>query len=93
MAGLREDAALAEVIRRTHGLLAEAPSRLVSVTVEDLCLAERRPNLPGTSDERPNWRHALRGPLEELTSAPLPRQVAEMLSRRGAPQRGGASPG
>jgi 4-alpha-glucanotransferase len=39
-------------------------------TLEDVCEVETRPNVPGTTDERPNWSLALPLLLEELVSDP-----------------------
>jgi 4-alpha-glucanotransferase len=46
-----------------------------------------RPNLPGTTTERPNWSLALPASLEELEAHPLPRAIAGALRGR---DRGGA---
>lgn len=43
-----------------HGYLARTPSRLLAVQFEDLCGADQPVNVPGTSEEYPNWR--LRAP-------------------------------
>ena len=40
---------------------------------------ERRPNVPGTVDERPNWRLPLPKPLELLVHDPLVRRVAAAM--------------
>lgn len=52
-----------------HGALARSGSDLALVTLEDAVGEPERPNLPGTVDEHPNWRVALRVPLEELDDA------------------------
>lgn len=64
-----------------HALLAASPSLLVAVSVADL-VADRRPvNIPGTSEEYPNWRVPLSGPdgrvlsLEEVCADPLADRV------------------
>ena len=56
----------AEVVVNTHRLLAQAPSMLLTATLDDAAVVEERPNVPGTVDERPNWSIALPVPLEEL---------------------------
>lgn len=73
-----------------HALLGAAPSRLLSVSVADLA-GDRRPvNIPGTSDEYPNWRVPLSGPrgeivsLEELKESSLARRL--MSAVHAAPQ-------
>lgn len=72
-----------------HALLGAAPSRLLAVSVADL-VGDRRPvNIPGTSDEYPNWRVPLSGPdgeivaLEDLRSSALARRVMDTVSARG----------
>jgi 4-alpha-glucanotransferase len=60
-----------EVVGAVHQRLARTPAALVLVTLEDLCLAERRPNVPGTTDlERPNWSLALPTTVDELPTDP-----------------------
>ena len=46
----------------------------MSVTLEDLWLETERQNIPGTTDEHPNWRRPLRYSLEEIET-----RVGEML--------------
>jgi 4-alpha-glucanotransferase len=82
MAGLAEGAEAPEVIVRTHQLLAEAPSVLVTATLEDALAVTERPNIPGTTTERPNWSLGLPVPLETIQAHPLPRAVAAALARQ-----------
>jgi 4-alpha-glucanotransferase len=65
-----------------YGYLARTPSALVAVSLAD-AVGERRPeNIPGTSDEYPNWRIPLCDAegravlLEDLPGMPLVRAVA-----------------
>jgi 4-alpha-glucanotransferase len=67
-----------------HGFLARTPAKLLGVWLPDT-VGDRRPqNLPGTSDEYPNWRLPVAGPkgrpltLEDLSAHPGPRAVAEV---------------
>jgi 4-alpha-glucanotransferase len=55
-----------EVNRGAHRSLAAAGSDLVLATLEDAVGVREWPNVPGTVDERPNWRLALPVELEEL---------------------------
>jgi 4-alpha-glucanotransferase len=88
--GLGGTASAADAIRGAYGTLAEAPCKLLAATLEDVCQVTRRPNLPGTLEERPNWNLALPVPLEELEDLPLAAELANLL-RRGAPRvRGGS---
>ncbi len=62
-AALRDeiDPALARVV---HEFLAATPSALLLVQPEDVVGVVDQPNLPGTTDEHPNWRRKLPLPLE-----------------------------
>lgn len=77
-----------EVVVRAYQALGAAPSALKLATLEDLCLSELRPNVPGTTLERPNWRLPLPLTVEELTRSPIPARVAlalgESSARRGS---------
>lgn len=53
--------------------LMRSSAELVSVAVEDLWLEPEPVNVPGTTDERPNWRRPMRHALEELESKIGPR--------------------
>jgi 4-alpha-glucanotransferase len=80
MTGLPEGASTAGVIETIHRLLAEAPSALVTATLEDALEVTERPNMPGTSRERPNWSIALPQPLERLEQHPLALAIARALA-------------
>ena len=81
--GRGPDAPLNAVIVAAHEALAKAPSRLVVGTLDDACAVPERPNLPGTIDERPNWRLALPLRLEQIEADPLALRVAAALSHHG----------
>jgi 4-alpha-glucanotransferase len=81
MAGVADDAPVAQVIEATYRLLAEAPSVFVTATLEDALAVEERPNMPGTTTEWPNWSLALPAPLEVLETRPLARAIARALAR------------
>jgi 4-alpha-glucanotransferase len=70
-----------DIVTATHGVLAAAPSLLVTATLDDALGVAERPNVPGTTDERPNWSLALPEPLERLETTPLARRVATALAR------------
>jgi 4-alpha-glucanotransferase len=82
LTGVADEATPEEVVERTHRLLAETPSALVTVTLEDACAVAERTNMPGTLSEWPNWSLALPAPLEELERQPLPRVIADALRHR-----------
>jgi 4-alpha-glucanotransferase len=77
--GLPDGAAVEQVVERTYRLLGEAPSMLVTATLEDACAVPERPNMPGTVTEWPNWSLALPLPLEELEARPLPAALGAAL--------------
>ena len=79
-AGLSIDAPVAEAIEGAYGVLARAPSVLLSATLDDAAAEPQRPNMPGVTD-RPNWCIALAEPLEDLLSAALPARIATTLRR------------
>ena len=86
MTGLPEEAKVHEVIVHAHQLLAEAPSVMVTATLEDALAVEERPNMPSTTAEWPNWSLALPIPLGDLETQALTRAVADTLRRRSSPQ-------
>jgi 4-alpha-glucanotransferase len=76
------DGTLEDVVHAAHRGLAQAPSLLVTATLDDALAVTERPNVPGTSHERPNWSIALPVPLEVLEGAALPRRIAATLAAR-----------
>jgi 4-alpha-glucanotransferase len=79
--GLSETSTPEEVIERTYGALAQAPSLLLTATLEDALGVVERPNMPSTVDQWPNWSLALPRPLEDLERAELPQAIASQLRR------------
>lgn len=68
-----------------HEHLAACRSQIVAVQLEDLMLINAPVNIPGTSDEYPNWRRKLTRSLPELFSKP----EIEGFCQRLNTQRGG----
>ena len=62
--------------------LAETPSRLLSIPVEDILGLREQTNLPGTVSEHPNWRHRMPIPLEEFGRHPELQRIAAIAGRR-----------
>ena len=58
------------VLRACLAHLSASPARLVLVNVEDLWLETSPQNVPGTSDERPNWRRKAAYGLESFFRMP-----------------------
>lgn len=80
-AGLRGSEDVTQAIRKAHVTLAQAPCALVAASLEDALAMEPRPNQPGTTVERPNWRIPLAKPLEAIETDPLVLDVAKALKR------------
>ena len=57
-----------DIADAVHRFLARAPSLLVTVQIEDMVGSARQPNLPGTTNEYPNWRIRSAVRLEELAA-------------------------
>jgi 4-alpha-glucanotransferase len=83
LGSLRDDAGPESAVRRAYERLAQAPSVLLSATLEDAIGEERRPNMPGTTD-RPNWSLPLPVRVEDLPGHPLLRDVAGTLAEGAA---------
>jgi 4-alpha-glucanotransferase len=81
LTGLGDDAPVDEVILALHKLLAEAPSRLVTATLDDALAVLERPNYPGTVNDT-NWSLALPKPLEEITTDERVKRIAALLRKR-----------
>ena len=82
LTGLRPGAAVDDVVAAVYRALAEAPSMVLSATLDDALGVAERPNMPGTVDSWPNWRLALPEPLERVVTHPGPARVAAALGRR-----------
>jgi 4-alpha-glucanotransferase len=66
--------------------LAASPARIVLLNSEDLWLETRPQNVPGTWQERPNWRQKIRYPLDAWDSLPGLRDTVAAVDRlRAAP--------
>ena len=71
-----------EIVVAMHEFLARTPCRLVTASLYDVLGVLDQPNLPGTTDEYPNWRMPLPVGLEEIVDDPRMRRVAEALGAR-----------
>ena len=76
--GLDHAASVEEAVRTAHGLLARAPSMLLSATLEDAVGAPLRPNVPGTTDPA-NWCRRLPVAVEDLPKQPGALAIASEL--------------
>lgn len=82
--GLEPNATVEEVIEAIYDLLAQAPSAVVMATLEDTLAVVERPNLPGTTQERPNWSIPLPLLLEDICEDVRVRRAADVLGQRGS---------
>ena len=57
------------VLAGVLSFLGKSDAKTVLVNIEDCWLEEKPQNVPGTSDERPNWRRKTRFSLEEIMSS------------------------
>ena len=67
--------------------LADTPSRLLMVSLEDALGDVEQVNLPGTVDEHPNWRRRLSVPLEDLLGSSALPAVADIMDTSGRSSR------
>jgi 4-alpha-glucanotransferase len=70
-----------EVLLATHRFLAQTPSALMMLQIEDALREVEQVNLPGTVDQHPNWRRRLPLALDELDSSPMLRQLSDALNQ------------
>ena len=73
----KHQVSLAEVLKGCLQYLGASGSRLVIVNLEDLWFEEQPQNVPGTCNERPNWKRKTRYSLEEIVRM---KQLAKMLA-------------
>ncbi len=88
-AGVAVTAPPDEVVLGAYRALAASPSLLVAATLEDVLEVDVRPNLPGTTLERPNWCLALPESLEAIErDGRVDRLAAVLQAARPAPTTG-----
>ncbi|WP_433721849.1 4-alpha-glucanotransferase [Actinoplanes sp. CA-051413] len=71
-----------DIIVAMHEFLARTPCRFITASLYDVLGELRQPNLPGTTDEYPNWRIPLTASLEEILADPRVARIAEVLSAK-----------
>lgn len=70
-------------IAAVAAFLAQTPSRLVVMSIEDMLGERDQVNIPGTTDQHPNWRRKLPVLLEELGEQEDFRRVVEAFEQGG----------
>jgi 4-alpha-glucanotransferase len=71
-----------ELIAAVHGYLALSPAKILLVQLDDLMEETEQTNVPGTIDERPNWRRKLSKPVACVANLPAMRALAPLLAGR-----------
>jgi 4-alpha-glucanotransferase len=70
-------------IAAVAAFLAGTPSRLVSMALEDVLGVRDQVNVPGTTDQHPNWRRKLPVAIEDLDAQGGLSRVAEVFAKAG----------
>ena len=74
-----------ELALAVHRFLARTPGLLLMVQLEDALGEVEQPNLPGTTDQHPNWRRRPPVPVERLAADPAVRRLAEAVADERTP--------
>jgi 4-alpha-glucanotransferase len=72
-----------DVLLATHRFLAQTPSALMMLQIEDTLGEVEQVNLPGTVDQHPNWRRKLPYMIDDLGTLPMLRQLSAVLNEAG----------
>ena len=67
------------------GFVGRTPCAIAVVPLEDVAGLVEQPNLPGTTDEHPNWRRRLPASVPDLLARP---QIATRARRIGDARKG-----
>jgi 4-alpha-glucanotransferase len=70
------------VARAVHAFVSATPALLALVQADDLAGETEAVNLPGTDQERPNWRRRLDPDVETLCQTPLARAILSAVQAR-----------
>lgn len=71
----------AALVEAVHAFVASAPSRVMTVQLEDAIGVTEQVNMPGTTEEHPNWKRKLPETLDKLATSERLRNLAAVLSR------------
>jgi 4-alpha-glucanotransferase len=82
-AGMPTPSGTESVVDAAVQYVAQTPSQLALLPLEDALALEEQPNLPGTITEHPNWRRRYPGNANELLDSPQVRERLAPLIRRG----------
>ena len=79
---IRQRAGIDELSQAIHTFLGRTHSLVAVVQLDDILSEAEQINLPGTSNENPNWRRRLSRSLEEIASDPRLQEVALALAEQ-----------
>ncbi len=71
-----QNPSIVDVLKASLRYLGRSRNRMVIVNLEDLWFEKQPQNVPGTCEERPNWKRKSRYSIEQITGM---REVGEML--------------
>jgi len=83
MTQLPEETSPVEVAVAVYQRLARGRTRMVLVSMEDALGVHERPNVPGTTNQFPNWRLALPYSLEEIEHLDGVQRIAAAMKSAG----------
>ena len=63
-----------------HAYLGHSQARLMLVQIEDVAGESEQANLPGTTDDHPNWRRRLSRQIEDLVAGPEMARIAAVVN-------------
>jgi 4-alpha-glucanotransferase len=69
-----------QAMAKLQSWLATAPSLAFAVPLEDIMLDRQQPNVPGTTDEQPNWRRRSKLSLETLKTDVSCNEILDTLA-------------
>ena len=76
-----------DIVTAMHAALAASPARLIAASFYDVLGELRQPNMPGTTDQYPNWRMPLPASLEDILTDGRIHSIARLLAA-GRPRSG-----
>jgi (1->4)-alpha-D-glucan 1-alpha-D-glucosylmutase len=81
-----------ELARAVHAFLAATPAKILTVQLEDALGQADQANLPGTTEQHPNWRRKLELYLEDLLTDGRVRKLTDVLRNARGQVRAMAPP-
>lgn len=66
-----------------YGYLAQSPSKLLNVMLDDAVGSMNQQNLPGTVEEHPNWVQKMSVAVEDIATLPWLRQLGDACRKNG----------